>query len=130
MQFILIAWLVTAVAGGGMYLWQSGQIKDQKLEIQGLTIELGVAESNLEVSEAKSALAATQVDQFIEKMAEIDAERATARKQVQEMQALFNGHDFNNLLQKKPGLIQNRMQAATIKLFKEMEDEINPPAPE
>jgi uncharacterized protein (UPF0335 family) len=82
------------------------------------------------VSEAKSALAATQVDQFIEKIAVIDAERAAARDQVQAMQALFNGHDFNNLLQKKPGLIQNRMQKATIKLFKEMESEINDPPPE
>lgn len=130
MQFILIAWLVTAVAGGGMYLWQSGHIKDLQLDNQALTIELGVAESNLVVSEAKSALAATQVDQFIEKIAVIDAERAAARDQVQAMQALFNGHDFNNLLQKKPGLIQNRMQKATIKLFKEMESEINDPPPE
>jgi uncharacterized protein (UPF0335 family) len=130
MQFILIAWLVTAVAGGGMYLWQSGHIKDLQLDNQALTIELGVAESNLVVSEAKSALAATQVDQFIEKIAVIDAERVAARDQVQAMQALFNGHDFNNLLQKKPGLIQNRMQKATIKLFKEMESEINDPPPE
>jgi len=125
MQFILIAWLVTAAAGGFMYLWQDGQIKDLKLENQGLVIQVGVAESNQAAAEAQAELQRVQVDQFQEKLAEIDAERVSARKQVQTLQKLFNGHDFNNLLQKKPGLIQSRMQKGTATLYLELENAVN-----
>lgn len=125
MYYLLILWALTAAAGGFMYLWQDNQIKDAKLQIQGLIVEVSVAESNLEAAETHSAVQATQIDQYTTKIAQIGTERAAARKQVRELQALFNGHDFNDLLQKKPGLIQNRMQKGTKQVFKEFEDEIN-----
>lgn len=125
MPYVLILWALTAAAGGVTYLWQSNQLKDLQAQNQGLIIQVSVAESNLMAAETQRAVQATQIDQHTAKIAQIVTERAAARRQVQELQAIFNGHDFNNLLQKKPGLIQNRMQTGTNKIFKEFEDEIN-----
>jgi hypothetical protein len=60
------------------------------------------------------------VGQFQEKIAQIEAERLTARKQVEYTRTLFNDHDFAKLMAAKPGLITNRMQKATDEVFADL----------
>lgn len=45
-----------------------------------------------------------------------------ARTEKEALILLFSDHDFTNLVNKKPGLIQNRINKGTDKVFQELQD--------
>jgi putative ubiquitin-RnfH superfamily antitoxin RatB of RatAB toxin-antitoxin module len=112
--------LLVIVLLGGYGWYQDKQIAALNLENQNLTIELEVEQANVAQLEDEIDLVATQVGQFQEKIAQIEAERATAREQVEYTRSLFNDHDFAKLMAAKPGLITTRMQNATDKVFADL----------
>jgi hypothetical protein len=120
MQYLAMVLLVTTLLGGGYGMWQKIQLQDAEAEIQGLSIELSTSVANEATLQQEIDLVAVQVVQFQEKIAKIEAERLTARKQVEYTRTLFNDHDFAKLMAAKPGLITNRMQKATDEVFADL----------
>jgi hypothetical protein len=92
-----------------------------KNDLQTAIIKQEAAEASLHTVEEQRDLADLQVRRFQEKLIQIENERKTALEQVNRMQKLFQDHDFANLLNKKPGLIENRMIAKTEEVFDEIE---------
>lgn len=120
MQYIAMLFLVTTVLGGGYGMWQKIQVGQLENENQRITIELSTSKANEAQLQDEMDLVAVQVGQFQKKIAQIEAERATARKQVEYTRSLFNDHDFAKLMAKKPGLITIRMQKATDAVFADL----------
>ncbi len=112
--------LVTSLLGGGYGMWQKIQLQAAESQIQGLSIELSTSVANEATLQEEIDLVAVQVSQFQEKIAQIEAERLTAMKQVEYTRTLFNDHDFAKLMAAKPGLITNRMQTATDEVFTDL----------
>lgn len=113
MQYVAGFLLLVIVGLGGYGWYQEIQISALKSANQVLATELSTERANVAQLEDEIDLIAVQVGQFQEKIAQIEAERATARKQVEYTRSLFNDHDFAKLMAAKPGLITNRMQKAT-----------------
>jgi uncharacterized protein HemX len=120
MQYIAMLFLVTTLLGGGYGMWQKIQLQAAEAEVQVLALELSTSKANEAQLQEEMDLVAVQVGQFQKKIAQIEAERATARKQVEYTRNLFNDHDFANLMAKKPGLITIRMQKATDAVFADL----------
>jgi len=110
------------VAVTGLLGWEKLKVKDLLIVNQQLSTQVEVAEGNLTVAKTAYNLQAEQVAAFQEKIAEMEAQRVESRKQVEYVRNLFMDHDFRKLLEKKPGLIEKRMIAATAKVLKELED--------
>lgn len=113
MQYVAMLFLVTTLLGAAGTGWYKLQLAEAELEVQVLTTERDAALASLRAAEQRLKLQEAQVQEAREKMAELAAEAAQARKQVQYTQRLFNDHDLGDLMAKKPGLITNRMQKAS-----------------
>ncbi len=120
MQYVAVVLLITSLLGSGYAMWTKIQLQAAESEIQGLSIELGAERANVAQLQDEIDLIAVQVGQFQEKIAQIEAERLSARKQVEYTRSLFNDHDFAKLMAAKPGLITNRMQKATDEVFTDL----------
>jgi len=123
-MFLKIA-LAIIVAMALYGVWQKFQIQTLTIENINLTTERDAAVASVDALETRIDFHAAEVQAFQEKIAVIDAERVSAREQVEYMQGIFNGHDFNKLLQAKPGLIEIRMKKATAKVLLELENAAN-----
>ena len=121
MQYIAGFLMILSVLTGTAALWQTIQLQRAEAEIQGLTIELSTERANVAQLQDENALVLTQVDRFQEKIAEIEAERAVAMKQVQYTRDLFNDGRFANLVEKNPTLISLRMEKASAKVLADLE---------
>jgi hypothetical protein len=120
MQYVALLFLITTLCGGLWGAWQKIQLQEAQAEIQVLVIEKDAALASQAAAEAQTESALAQVQRFQQKMAEIEAEAARAQEAVTYTRNLFNDHDLHNLMQKKPGLIQRRMQDATDKVFSDL----------
>jgi len=67
----------------------------------------------------------TRMEVSNEKLIELDTKLSKAREDVNRTLRLFSDHDFTNLVQRKPGLLEKLMQKATKKEFDEMEKIVN-----
>jgi len=105
--------LVTTMLGAGGAGWFKIQAQALENENQRITIELSAEQATVASQREEIDLIATQVDQFSKKIAQIEAERLSARRQVEYTRTLFNDHDLAKLMAAKPGLITNRMQKAS-----------------
>ena len=121
MQYIAMLLLVTTLLGGGYGMWNKIQLQAAEAEIQDLIIEKDAALASLATVEQQMEVQAAQVQLFQEKVAEIEAERATARKQVEYTRSLFNDHDFAKLMAENPGVITTRMQNASDKVLSDLQ---------
>jgi len=113
MQYIAGFFIILSVLSGTAALWQTLQVQRAENEIQRITTELSAERANVAQLEDEIDLIGVQVGQFQEKIAQMDAERLSARRQVEYTRTLFNDHDLAKLMAAKPGLITNRMQKAT-----------------
>jgi len=121
-KYLLMGMFLVIVAVTGLLGWEKLKVKDLLIVNQQLSTQVEVAEGNLTVAKTAYNLQAEQVAAFQEKIAEMEAQRVESRKQVEYVRNLFMDHDFRKLLEKKPGLIEKRMIAATAKVLKELED--------
>lgn len=113
MQYIAGFFIILSVLSGTAALWQTLQVQRAENEIQRITTELSAERANVAQLEDEIDLIGVQVGQFQEKIAQIEAERLSARRQVEYTRTLFNDHDLAKLMAAKPGLITNRMQKAS-----------------
>lgn len=120
MQYLAMILLVTTLLGAAGSGWYKIQALEAQREVQALTIERDAAQASLKAAEQRLELQAAQVREAQAKMAQLAAEAAEARKQVDYTQRLFNDHDLGDLMSKKPGLITNRMQKASDKVLSDL----------
>ena len=117
-KFLAVVIMAMAVA----MVWQKFQIDSLTIDNLNLTTERDAAVASVVTLTATIDFQAEQVDRFEERIAEMSIQSAQNRKQVEYLRSLFGDHDFTNLVNKKPGLIEKRMQAATAKVLKELAD--------
>ncbi len=120
MQYIAMLLLATTLISGGYGMWQKIQLQQAEAEIQVLTIEKDAAVASQRAAEEAQEFQAIQVKQFEVKNAQLQADAAVARKQVQYTRDLFYDHDFAKLMAKVPGRITIRMQKATDAVFADL----------
>jgi hypothetical protein len=109
--------VVMALAG----VWMKFEINTLTIANINLTTERDAAVESAEALETTITVQAEAIAANAEKMREMDTERLEAQKQVEYMRSLFAGHDFANLLAKKPGLIENRMIKKTAEVLNDLE---------
>lgn len=119
-MFLKIA-LAVIVAMALYGVWMKFEINTLTIANLNLTTERDAAVDSVEALETTITVQAEAIAANAEKMREMDAERLEAQKQVEYMRSLFAGHDFANLLAKKPGLIENRMIKKTAEVLRELE---------
>lgn len=123
----MIPWFKLALFAGVLlavylaYNWFTGVLDENN--------ELKTANA-LQVDTIKAKDAQIEFEQDItniEREARSDAETKleTARQEEKKLISLFQEHDFDNLLQKKPGLIINRVNAGTKRMFSRAANSIN-----
>jgi len=122
-QFIVIFLVVTFVGAAGygaVHTYNSAIEEKEQAVAQGKLLE----EANLNL-----ALAA-QAKDFDLQMSEnsrkvLEDKFDESRQEVQKLEGLFREHNFNNLYDKKPGLILKRVNAGTDRVLRELETLVN-----
>ena len=114
---IKIAMVMTVIATAGM-----GYLYVQKLQGDLETARENVAkmEVAVQISEASIATLQRDVVRNAELSANLQKELQTAEKYGDELRATLQKHNLTALAQKKPGLIETRMQDATNKLWDDL----------
>ena len=120
---IRIAIVLTLLAGAG-----GGFFYVKKLQSDLQTARENVAKMEVAVQTAEASVKTLQEDAI--KMAELNAQLTTdlqkAERYGDELRATLRKHDLTHLANKKPGLIEKRMQNATDKLWDDLADITNP----
>ena len=118
---IAIVVVILATAGGG-YLW-----------IQKLQSDLQIARDNvakmevaIQVSEASIATLQADAIRSAELNANLQRDLQTAEKYGDELRATLQKHNLTALAQRKPGLIEDRMQNATNSLWNDLRGVTDP----
>ena len=111
---IKIAMVMTVIATAGM-----GYLYVQKLQSDLQTARDNVAKMEVAVQISEDSIATLQADVIrnAELSATLQRELQTAEKYGDELRATLQKHNLTALAQKKPGLIENRMQNATDNLW-------------
>ena len=114
---IKIAMVMTVLATAGM-----GYLYVQKLQSDLQTARDNVAKMEVAVQISEDSIATLQRDVFrnAELNANLQAELQTAEKYGDELRATLQKHNLTHLANKKPGLIEKRMQNATDKLWDDL----------
>ena len=111
---IKIAMVMTVIATAGM-----GYLYVQKLQSNLQTARENVAKMEVAVQISEDSIATLQADVIrnAELSATLQRELQTAEQYGDELRATLQKHNLTALAQKKPGLIENRMQNATDSLW-------------
>ena len=114
---IKIAMVMTVIATAGM-----GYLYVQKLQSDLQTARENVAKMEVAVQISEDSIATLQADVIrnAELSATLQRELQTAEKYGDELRATLQKHNLTALAQKKPGLIENRMQNATDSLWDDL----------
>ena len=122
---IRIAIILTLLAGAG-----GGFLYVKKLQSDLQTARENVAKMEVAVQTAEASIKTMQEDAL--KMAELNKQLSTdlqkAEQYGDELRATLQKHNLTHLANKKPGLIEKRMQDATNKLWDDLES-ITTPTP-
>ena len=118
MVFALAALFISGVVYGGYRYVENLQQENRILASNNATLEASEASLKLTLETTK-----LEIDRVNKERDELNDELNKAREKMQRMVKLFSDHDFANLVDKKPGLIQNRINKGTAKVFKEFEEE-------
>jgi hypothetical protein len=120
---IKIAMVMTVIATAGM-----GYLYVQKLQSDLETARENVAkmEVAVQISEASIATLQRDVVRNAELNATLQRDLQTAEKYGDELRATLQKHNLTALAQRKPGLIENRMQDATNSLWNDLRSITDP----
>ena len=120
---IKIAMVMTVIATAGM-----GYLYVQKLQSDLETARENVAkmEVAVQISEASIATLQRDVVRNAELSANLQKELQIAEKYGDELRATLQKHNLTALAQRKPGLIENRMQDATNSLWNDLRSITDP----
>ena len=114
---IKIAMVMTVIATAGM-----GYLYVQKLQSDLQTARENVAKMEVAVQISEDSIATLQADvvRNAELSATLQRELQKSEQYGDELRATLQKHNLTALAQKKPGLIENRMQNATDKLWDDL----------
>ena len=120
---IKIAMVMTVIATAGM-----GYLYVQKLQSDLETARENVAKMEVAVQISEASIATLQADvvRNAELSANLQKELQTAERYGDELRATLQKHNLTALAQRKPGLIENRMQNATNQLWNDLRGVTDP----
>ena len=120
---IKIAMVMTVIATAGM-----GYLYVQKLQSDLQTARDNVAKMEVAVQVSEASIATLQADaaRSAELNANLQRDLQTAERYGDELRATLQKHNLTALAQRKPGLIENRMQDATDSLWDDLRGVTDP----
>ena len=117
---ILVVIAVLAIIAGGYLYVTNLQTKNAELTASLATAQL----ANKTLTEEKNdIIRRLEVSKF--EQDKLNNSLNESREKYNATVKIFSDHDFEKLAKSKPGLISNRMKAATKKVFDEVEKESN-----
>jgi septal ring factor EnvC (AmiA/AmiB activator) len=113
---IALVFIVLAVAGGGLFYVKQLQSNLEIARLNNAKLESAIetSEQSLATLKADNARLNTLTDQ-------LNTDLSKSEQYGDELRATLNKHNLTHLANKKPGLIQNRMQGKTDELWKDLE---------
>ena len=120
---IKIAMVMTVIATAGM-----GYLYVQRLQSDLQTARANVAKMEVAVQISEASIATLQQDavRSAELNANLQRDLQTAERYGDELRATLQKHNLTALAQRKPGLIENRMQDATNSLWNDLRSITDP----
>jgi len=119
--FLIIMGVLGAVGYGG-YMYY----KDTQQRIATLTENNAKLEIAVQISEDSVSLLRNDIAKNAELNIELQKELQTAEKYGDQLRATLQKHNLTHLANKKPGLIERKMQNATNRLWDDLADITNP----
>lgn len=122
---IVVALLVVSFKVYGAFKDRAALLEEKKGTIATLAVDLNTA--LIEAQTAKATVERMQVDQarLQALAANLITTQIEIRDEVRAQKAVFESHDFDQLVQAKPGLIQKKANRATQERFDELEAVFN-----
>tara|TARA_X000001036_G_scaffold402168_1_gene407775 strand:- start:703 stop:1089 length:387 start_codon:yes stop_codon:yes gene_type:complete len=113
---IALVFVVLAVAGGGFFYVKQLQSNLEIARLNNAKLEQAVetSEASIATLKADNARLNTLTDQ-------LNSDLNKSEAYGDELRATLNKHNLTHLANKKPGLIENRMQGKTDELWKDLE---------
>ena len=113
---IALVFIVLAAAGGGLFYVKQLQSNLEIARLNNAKLESAIetSEASLATLKADNARLNTLTDQ-------LNTDLSKSEQYGDELRATLNKHNLTHLANKKPGLIQNRMQGKTDELWKDLE---------
>jgi len=113
---IALVFIVLAAAGGGLFYVKQLQSNLEIARLNNAKLETAIetSEASIATLKADNARLNTLTDQ-------LNADLTKSEQYGDELRATLNKHNLTHLANKKPGLIQNRMQGKTDELWKDLE---------
>ena len=112
--------LIISLIGGGYWY-----VSHLKKDLDDTKTALVQETMNRLQAEHQQASLVKQIEEVAVMAQQIHGELKHFQNQAAEQKGVFDRHDFNMLLQKKPGLIAKRMQRKTVELFDLLQDAVN-----
>tara|TARA_B100001059_G_C17538125_1_gene428992 strand:- start:7 stop:393 length:387 start_codon:yes stop_codon:yes gene_type:complete len=113
---IALVFIVLAAAGGGLFY-----VKQLQSNLEIARLNNAKLESAIETSEASLATLKADNIRLNALSDQLNADLSKSEQYGDELRATLNKHNLTHLANKKPGLIQNRMQGKTDELWKDLE---------
>ena len=113
---IALVFIILAAAGGGLFYVKQLQSNLEIARLNNAKLESAIetSEQSLATLKADNARLNTLTDQ-------LNTDLSKSEQYGDELRATLNKHNLTHLANKKPGLIQNRMQGKTDELWKDLE---------
>ena len=113
---IALVFIVLAAAGGGLFYVKQLQSNLEIARLNNAKLESAIetSEQSLATLKADNIRLNTLTDQ-------LNTDLSKSEQYGDELRATLNKHNLTHLANKKPGLIQNRMQGKTDELWKDLE---------
>ena len=113
---IALVFIVLAAAGGGLFY-----VKQLQSNLEIAQLNNAKLESAIETSEASLATLKADNIRLNALSDQLNEDLSKSEQYGDELRATLNKHNLTHLANKKPGLIQNRMQGKTDELWKDLE---------
>ena len=113
---IALVFIMLAGAGGGLFY-----VKQLQSNLEIARLNNAKLESAVETSEASIATLKADNARLNALSDQLNADLNKSEQYGDELRATLNKHNLTHLANKKPGLIQNRMQGKTDELWKDLE---------
>lgn len=113
---IALVFIVLASAGGGLFYVKQLQSNLEIARLNNAKLETAIetSEASIATLKADNARLNTLTDQ-------LNTDLTKSEQYGDELRATLNKHNLTHLANKKPGLIENRMQGKTDELWKDLE---------
>lgn len=119
-RILIIGVIISAVAGGYLY------VKKLESDLQTARENVAKLEVAVQTSEASLKLMTEEASRISELNMQLGEDLRKAEQYGDELRATLQKHDLTHLANKKPGLIEKRMQDATNKLWDDLTAITNP----